>query len=155
MLLKDGLCLNRFYCCNGGKIFSRVGIHHSEETRKKQSMALKGITRSEETRKKMSLAKKGTPRSEETRQKMSEARKGQPTRKGQPAWNKGRPSPFKGIPRSEETRKKISIANKRRIKISDTIFNSLTEASKYYNAGISTISYWIKTKKHGAVYIEK
>ena len=42
MQLKDGLCLNRFYCCNGEKIFSAVGTHHSDETRKKISEALQG-----------------------------------------------------------------------------------------------------------------
>ena len=35
MLKKDGLCLNRFYCCGNKKIFSMVGIHHSEETKQK------------------------------------------------------------------------------------------------------------------------
>ena len=39
MLLKDGLCLNRFYCCGNEKIFSTVGWHHSEGTRKKMSDA--------------------------------------------------------------------------------------------------------------------
>ena len=46
MLLKDGLCLNRSYRCNGERVFSRLGthgwnkgIHWSEETRKKISEA--------------------------------------------------------------------------------------------------------------------
>lgn len=34
MQLKDGLCLNRSYFCKNKKIFSRIGIHHSEEHKK-------------------------------------------------------------------------------------------------------------------------
>ena len=44
MLKKDGLCLNKFYCCNGEKIFSAVGIHHSEGTRKKNEHSQKRHT---------------------------------------------------------------------------------------------------------------
>ena len=117
MLKKDGLCLNRAYHCNGKKVFSRVGTHpkawnkgthHSDETRKKISRALKGHT----------------------------------------SWNKGMPS-------SEETRKRMSLSLKRKISIKNTVFDSLTEAAKYYNVVPSTISYWLKTKKHNAFYIEK
>ena len=59
---------------------------------------------------------------------------------GLPAWNKG-------IPRSEETKQKISTAHKRKISIEGTIFDSLTEAAKYYNVSVSTISRWAKNKK--------
>ena len=103
MLKKDGLCLNRFYCCNGEKIFSTVGTHHSEEAKQKISIALKGITRSEETRKKM----------------------------------------------SEAPKKRISIS------IEGAVFNSLVDASKYYNVHKATIGYWIKTGNHNTVCIEK
>ena len=98
MLLKDGLCLNKFYCCNGKKVFSRVGTHPK-------------------------------------------------------AWNKG----LKGIPLSEEHKKKLSEASPNRISISinDTVFNSLTDAAKYYNVSISKIKYWTKTKKYNTFYIEK
>ena len=85
---------------------------------------------------------KGIPPSEETRKKLSEAHKGQ--------------SP------SEETRKRMSETHKgipspRRIKISieGEVFSSITEASKYYNVSDITIRYWVKTKKHNAVYITK
>lgn len=127
MLLKDGLCLNRFYCCSGEKIFSAVGIHHSGRVRKKLSEAHKGTHPSEETRKKMSIAQQGHP-----------------------AWNKG-------LPRSEKTRQKISRNSSKRINISigDNTFDSITEASKYYNVHITTIRYWVKTKKHNAVCVEK
>ena len=106
MQLKDGLCLNRFYCCGGKRIFSMVGLHHSEDARKKMSRAhkgrpspKKGIPLSEETRKRISITKKGIPLSEENRKRISEALKGQP-------------SPHKGFHHTEETRKRISIANK-------------------------------------------
>ena len=139
MILKDGLCLNRFYFCNGEKIFSRVGTHHSEETKKKLSRAMQGRP----------SPLKGIPLPEETRKRMSISSK------GQSPWNKGQ-SP------SEETRKKLSKTmqgrpSPRRIKISieGEVFNSLTEASKYYNVHVTAIRYWVKTKNHIAVYIEK
>ena len=158
MQLKDGLCLNRAYHCNGEKIFSTVGSHHSEEARKKISITRKGrphphkgMHPSEETRKKLSEShkgqsawNKGTHPSEETRKKLSE------THKGQSAWNKG-------MHPSEETRKKLSESHKglpatNRIKISieGIVFNSLAEASKYYNVDISTIRCWAKNNKHNA-----
>lgn len=76
---------------------STLGIHPSEETRKKISDKLKGINRSKETRLKMSYAKKKM--TDETKKKISDFRKGKVT------WNKG-------ISPSEETRKKLSDANK-------------------------------------------
>ena len=115
MLKKDGLCLNRFYCCSGKKIFSAVGIHHSEETKHKIGLASKG----------------------------------------RPIWNKG-------IPCSEETRKRMSLSHKgipssKRINISigDNTFDSITEASKYYNVSTTTIRNWVKKNQHNAFYVEK
>ena len=163
MLKKDGLCLNRSYHCNGKRVFSRLGTHGwnkgthlPEETRKKMSIAKKGqspwnkgIPHSEETRKKMSISlqgrpspKKGTHLPEETRKRISISKK------GQSPWSKG-------THLSEETRKRMSLAHKIKISIEGTVFDSITEASKYYNVHFTTISYWLKTKKHNAVYIEK
>ena len=163
---RDDLCLNMFCCCGKEKIFSTVGIHHSEETRKKMSVVRKGIHHSEETRKKISETKKGIPsplkgihHSEETGKKISEAKKGVPSPlKGihrSEETRKKISEAKKGIHRSEETRKKISEAHKIKISIEGTIFNSLTEASKYYNVDPSTIRRWVKNKKHHAIYIEK
>lgn len=115
MQLKDGLCLNRFYCCSGEKIFSTVGTHHSEEHKKKISASLQG----------------------------------------QPARNKG-------IPISEKTKQKISASlqghlspNRIKISIEGEVFNSLVDASKYYNVSKTSIRRWAKTKKHNTFYIEK
>lgn len=139
MQLKDGLCLNRSYCCNGKRVFSTVGIpshnkgrHLSEETKRKMSIVKKGIPLSEETKKKMSEAHKGIHHSEDARKKMSEAHK------GLPSPNKGRPSP-----------------NRIKISIEGTIFDSIAAASKYYNTYVPTIRNWAKTKKHNTFYIEK
>ena len=131
MQLKDGLCLNRSYVCsNGEKIFSSVGIHHTPWNKglKGHPSPNKGIPRSDEVRKKISEAHKGIHHSDETRKKIGEA--------------------HKGTHRSDKTRKKMSEARKgipspRRIKISieDVTFDSFTEASKYYDVGISTIRY--------------
>ena len=86
MLLKDGLCLNRFYCCSNKKIFSTVGTHPSEETKKKMSEAA---------------------------------------------------------------------TNRIKISIKGITFESITEASKYYNVVVPVIRYWLKTKKHNTVCVEK
>ena len=148
MQLKDGLCLNKFCCCNGKKIFSTLGIHHAPWNKGLPGYN-KGLHHSEEHKKKISLALKGRPgpykglhHSEETKQKIGLARKGQS--------------------HSEEARKKMSLTrkgrpSKRRIKISieGTIFDSLAEASKYYNVHFTSIRYWVKTKKHNAFYVEK
>ena len=166
MQLKDGLCLNRMCRCGNEKIFSTVGTHHSEETRKKMSIAKKGrptwnkgVPWSEETRKKLSETHKGTHLSEEAKHKVSISKKGthhsEETRKKMSIAKKGHPAWNKGIPQSEEAKEKISrvkkgIPSPRRIKISieDVAFESITEASKYYNVSPSTISSWVKTKKH-------
>ena len=110
--LKDGLCLNRSYCCNGKKVFSAIGIHRPSPN--------KGIPRSEETKLKISAANKGRHFSEEAKQKMSLAKK-----------------------------------NRIKISIEGLVFNSITEASEHYNVSFPTIRYWVKTRKHNAVYVEK
>ena len=56
---------------NGGEGSS--GAIHSEETKKKISVASTGKTLTEETKKKMSESKTGVPRTEKTKKKISEA----------------------------------------------------------------------------------
>ena len=70
------------------KVHGNTGKHHSEESKKKMSLALKGHipwnkgkklpshTTSEETRRKIGLANKGRKHTLETRNKMSKAKKG-------------------------------------------------------------------------------
>ena len=179
MQLKDGLCLNRFYCCSNEKIFSSLGTHHSEETRKRISETQKRQKR------RIKISIEGT-----VFDSLTEAAKyynvcvstivyWAKNKKHTPGWNKGRPSPNKGIHWSEETRKKqseahkgqspwnkgihlssetrkkIGMAHKRKISIEGNVFDSLTEAAQYHNVGVPTISYWLKTKKHNSFYIEK
>ena len=67
----------------------------------------------------------------------------------------GHPSWKKGIPLSGSTKLKMSLAHKIKISIEGTVFDSLTEAAQYYNVCQSTITYWLKTNKHNAVYIKK
>ena len=74
-----------------GDLMSQYGKRHTDETRRKISVAMMGRKPSEEARRKMSESKKGKPLPEETRRKMSEARKGKP------------------LP--EETRRKMSISH--------------------------------------------
>jgi hypothetical protein len=67
---------------------------------------------------------------------------------GHSPWNKGLPGWNKGTHLSEEHKKKLREASKRqKISIEGIVFNSFTEAAKYYNVRVSTISCWVKTKK--------
>lgn len=125
MQLKDGLCLNRFYCCgNGEKIFSRVGTHPKAWN--------KGIHLSEEHKKKISGAKKG-----------------------QSPWNKGIPISEKTKQKISATLQGHLSPNRIKISIEGTVFSSITEASKYYNVSKTSIRRWLKTGNHNTVYVEK
>ena len=115
--------------CKGkraGKNNPLYGKHHSEETKQKMSESKKGKNHplygkhhSEESKKKMSESMKGKKLSEETKQKISES--------------------HKGIKRSEETKRKIS--RKAICITTGKIFNSMKEASNYYNIlNLSNIS---------------
>ena len=105
------------------------GVSPSKETRKKQSLVMKGRfvgdknpmykqTHTEENRKKISDRHKGVPKSEEHKRKIAEANKGkvasEETRKKISEANKGKQSSFLGKTHTEETKKKISEKNKGR-----------------------------------------
>jgi len=85
------------------------GFHHSEEVRKKMSLAHKPCVFSEETRKKISLANKGRPLSEEHKHKIAEAQLGEKNH----AF--GKKSPMFGRRHSIETCLKMSVAQKKRM----------------------------------------
>lgn len=112
------------------------GKHHSAETRKKMSEAMKGNTNtkgkrhSEEHKKKISEAMKGKKFSEEHKKKMSEAQKGhtlsEEAKKKMSEAHKGKPSPNKGKHHSEETKNKIGAAQ---------IGNTNVRGTRWFNNG--------------------
>ena len=75
------------------------GRTHTDETKRKISLAKKGKTHTEETKLKMSLSRTGRTKSEETKRKISLARKGQPSNR-------------KGRTHTEESKLKMSLSQK-------------------------------------------
>ena len=125
-----------------GKNNPMYGKKFSEEHKLKMSEAKKGKNNpmygkkfSEEHKKKLSEANKGKKRSEETKIKMSESHKG---RKLSEDKKQKTSTSLKGRKLSEEHKKKLS---KKVICITTgEIFNSLKDASNYYNVAKSGIS---------------
>ena len=119
---------------------SSLGKLHSEETKSKISITLKGRSLSEETKEKMSITRTGKRFSEETKNKLSELRI-------------GKPSPFAGKTHSEETRKKMSegIGSKVEVFNKDTletkIYPSNIKAAEALACSESTIRYYLKQSK--------
>ena len=130
------------------------GKHRSEEIKQKMSEAMKGKNkgkhRSEEHKQKISEANKGKKLSEEHKQKISETNKG----KKRSYETKLKISEVnKGKKLSEEHKQKISESNKGKLSkkvicvTTGEIFNSLTEASNYYNVSKGHISNCCKGKR--------
>jgi hypothetical protein len=99
---------------NGGDGSS--GRIANEQTRKKQSISLKGKPRSEETKRKISETMKGKTHSEETKRKMSETMKGkthsEETKRKMSESQKGENNPNYGKKHTQETKDRIRKSNK-------------------------------------------
>ena len=117
---------NEYYniVSGGGTV---TGLKHSEETRKKMSVAGKGHKHSDETRRKMSKSQKGRAVSDETKRKISNSRKGMilsdETKRKISEAGRNRPTI------SEETRRKLSEARRNRPTISEETRRKLSEAA--------------------------
>ena len=105
-----------------GENNAMFGKHHSEETKRKMSIAAKGRTLSEATKRKISAANKGENNvmfgkhhSEETKRKISDAKKGkilsEETKRKISEGSKGNKNMF-GKHHSEETKRKIRNSSK-------------------------------------------
>jgi len=110
-LEKDG-GYNKVLWKNQHMAFAHTGHSHSDETKQKLRECFLGIHKSEETRKKQSVQLKKYWNSLTEDKKLER-------RKSQKGKNKGKVSPFKGIPRTEETKKKISDKAKESYKNTD------------------------------------
>jgi G:T-mismatch repair DNA endonuclease (very short patch repair protein) len=84
----------------------KKGFHHSEETKRKQSLASSGRKHSKQTKRKISESNRTRKISDETRRKKSESMKR--------FYAAGGKHPGKGTKRSEETRKRQSRVAKKR-----------------------------------------
>jgi len=117
------------------------GKHHSEETKKKISEFHTGKKISNKIRRKTSETLKnryknikhhlkGTKLSEEHKQKLSDAHK------GKRGW-------ITTKHHSEETKKKFSETRRKRLwVINGKVFNTILEASNYFDVSTTTIRYW-------------
>jgi len=146
----------------GGQSGWMLGLRHSDETKKSYSInrvskligdrnGMYGKTHSEESKKKMSRPKSGKDNgmygkkhSDETKKKISENLKGEK-------------NPFYGKKHSDETKKKMSeIAKKRngsptgkKVLVGDQIFNSASDAAKFFKISVGTASYRCRNKIKG------
>lgn len=146
----------------GGQSGWMLGLRHSDETKKNYSInrvgkligdmnGMYGKTHSSESKKKMSRPKSGKDNgmygkkhSDETKKKISENLKGEK-------------NPFYGKKHSDETKKKMSeIAKKRngsptskKVLVGDQIFNSASDAAKFFKVSVGTASYRCRNKIKG------
>lgn len=146
----------------GGQSGWMLGLRHSDETKKSYSInrvgkllgdknGMYGKTHSSESKKKMSRPKSGKDNgmygkkhSDETKKKISENLKGEK-------------NPFYGKKHSDETKKRLSeIAKKRngsptskKVLVGDQIFNSASDAAKFFKISVGTASYRCRNKIKG------
>lgn len=156
-----------------GKENPFYGKNHSEESRKKMSISHKGKEPwnkgktnvfSEESLKRMSEAKKGKHLSEEHKFNISKSQSGEnhpmygkrhsiETKRKISESKKGKPSSRKGIKLSEETKRKLSESkqgqNSKKVICITTnkVFDSIKEASEFYNCNKSDITQCCKGKR--------
>jgi macrodomain Ter protein organizer (MatP/YcbG family) len=93
------LCPNNYYNIAENVEHSTLGYHHTDETKRKMSLAQRGRIVSEETKKKISESNIGRIVSEKTREKIKKSCEGN---------NRGEKNYWYGKHRSEETRNKMS-----------------------------------------------
>lgn len=117
------------------------GRHRTEEEKRHLSKINKGRT----------SVFKGKHHSEETKRKLSEMRKGQNTDEKNPFYDKQH---------SEETKKRLSEMNKgrippnrRKVKVDEQIFESVTECSKHFGVCQGTVLFRIKSKHWNWEYV--
>ena len=154
-----------------GKENGFYGKHHSEESRLKISESqkgkestFKGRKHTEEAKKKMSEAKKGKSLSEEHKSNISKSQSGEnhpmygkrhseETKRKMSESKKGKESPRKGVKLSEETKRKLSESKKGQNSkkviciTTNKIFDSIKEASDFYNCNKSDITQCCKGKR--------
>ena len=88
---------------------SLLGFVHTEETKKKMSIAHIGLVRSDEHKRNLSIVNTGKKMSDESRQKMREAKLGTKRGPHSPETRAKIAASNKGKIHSEETRKKIAL----------------------------------------------
>lgn len=128
------------------KISARIKIAHLEG-RKRSA----GYYHSEETKKKISIAKKGktlSDFSEEHRKNMSIAQKGLPKPKSE-IWRENHRAKMSGRKNSEETKRKRAVSLQKSVVCTTTgeTYSSLKEAAKMNNLSSANLSSLLKKQK--------
>lgn len=141
---------------------SKVGINNpmygkklSDEHKSKISNSNKGRIFTEETKSKISKSQKGKKRnSEEFKQYLSKINKGE----NHPQFGKARSEETKekisnalrGVKLSDEHKKKLSEKKSKKIIniLENKIFNSIKDASIFYNIPYATLNKWVKKEKN-------
>lgn len=157
--VKDPNCYNAITGGRGVSSFDVRGRMVSEKTRKKisESCVMRGIPSEQHPM-------FGRKHSEQTKQKWSEDRSGA----GNSMYGRvGTDHPKTGFKHSEETRERqreaLSGQNNPmygrkgkdspravEVEIDGMVFETMTEAAKYFNVNTGTISEWVRKGKHGA-----
>jgi len=141
---------------------SKVGINNpmygkklSDEHKSKISNSNKGRIFTEETKSKISKSQKGKKRnSEEFKQYLSKINKGE----NHPQFGKARSEETKekisnalrGVKLSDDHKKKLSEKKSKKIIniLENKIFNSIKDASIFYNIPYATLNKWVKKEKN-------